>query len=404
MNVARAVGPALGGLLVAAAGPGATFLLNALSFLGVLFVLAQWRRPAETSALPAERLVGAMRAGLRFIRYAPPFRAVLIRAVAFVVGSSSLLALLPVLMKQDTSLGPAHYGILLGCFGAGAVIFVVLLPKLLRGLDADRTVTIGTVALAAVTLAVAWLPSYPLRCVLLVIAGAAWLAALTRLNSSAQAAVPRWVRARALAVYLLVFFGGMAAGSILWGIVADHAGVDLALTASATWMAVGLLAALRYRLPQGEGADLEPSQHWPEMASVPGIELDRGPVLVTVEYWIDPAQASEFFDALRPLRAARLRDGALCWDVFQDAAEPGRIVEVFLVESWVEHLRQHERVTEADRIIQERMRAFHQANTPPIVTHLIAGLHRATKAGQGTHGDAAALEPVMSLNDTEKST
>src|SRR3954471_12726247 len=229
MNVARAVGPALGGLLVAAAGPGATFLLNALSFLGVLFVVAQWRRPEEPSALPAERLLGAMRSGLRFVRHAPPFRAVLIRAIAFVVGSSSLLALLPVLMKQDTSLGPAHYGILLGCFGAGAVISVVLLPKLLRGLDADRTVTVGTIALAALTLAVAWLPYYPLWCVFLVIAGAAWLASLTRLNSSAQAAVPRWVRARALAVYLLVFFGGMAVGSVLWGFVADQAGVSQSL-------------------------------------------------------------------------------------------------------------------------------------------------------------------------------
>ncbi len=292
----------------------------------------------------------------------------------------------------------------LGCFGAGAVIAVVLLPKLLRGLDADRTVTAGTIALAAVTLTVAWLPNYLLWCVLLVIAGAAWLAALTRLNSSAQAAVPRWVRARALAVYLLVFFGGMAAGSILWGFVADHAGVDLALTASAGWMAVGLLTAFRYQLPAGEGAELEPSRHWPEMATVPGLELDRGPVLVMVEYRIDPTEAREFLGAIGPLRAARLRDGALRWDVFQDAAEPGRIVEVFLVESWVEHLRQHERVTEADRIVQERLRAFHQANTPPVVTHLIAELHRATKVGRDAKADAA-LEPVMPPSDvTQKST
>jgi MFS family permease len=394
MNGARAVGPALGGLMVAAAGPGATFLLNAVSFLGVLFVLARWRRPQEPSPLPAERFVGAMRAGLRYVRYAPKFQAVLLRTMVFIVGGSSLLALLPILIKQDPSLGPAHYGILLGCFGAGAVIAVVLLPALVRRVGVDRTVTVAFLVLAAMTLAVAWLPDYSLRCGLVLLAGAAWLAALTRLNATAQAAVPRWVRARALAVYLLVFYGGMAAGSVLWGFVADHAGVALALTASAAWMLVGLLATMGFRLPEGEGAELEPSRHWPEMAAAPCVELERGPVLVTVEYRIDPSRAGEFLDAIRPLRAARLRDGAFHWDLFRDAADPARIVEVFLVESWVEHLRQHERVTEADRIVQDRLRAFQQANTPPVVTHLVSGLHRATRAGQTTEADSKALEPA----------
>jgi hypothetical protein len=397
MNGARAVGPALGGLLVAAVGPGMTFLLNAVSFLGVLFVLARWRRPRETNSLPAERFVGAMHAGLRYVRHAPTFHAVLLRTMAFVSGGISLLALLPVLIKQDTNLGAAHYGVLLGCFGAGAVIAVVLLPALVRRLGVDYTVTVAFLALAAMTLSVAWLPYYLLWCVLLLLAGAAWLAALTQLNATAQAAVPRWVRARALAVYLLIFYGGMAAGSVLWGFVADHAGVALALTAAAAWMLVGLLATIWFRLPEGEGAELEPSRHWPEMAA-PCMELERGPVLVTVEYRIRPARTSEFLDAIYPLRAARLRDGALSWDLFQDAADPSRIVEVFLVESWVEHLRQHERVTEADRIIQEHLLALHQADTPPIVTHLVAGLRRAAKdiPSRATH--TGGTELVAPLN------
>jgi MFS family permease len=372
VNGARAVGPALGGLMVAAAGPGATFLFNAVSFLGVLFVLARWRHPQESSALPAERFVGAIGAGLRYVGHAPTFQAVLLRTMAFVVGGSSLLALLPILIKQDASLGPAHYGILLGCFGAGAVISVELLPVLVRRAGVDRTVTVAFLAFAAMTLAVAWLAYFWLRCVLVLLAGAAWLAALTQLNATAQAAVPRWVRARALAVYLLVFYGGIAAGSVLWGFVADHAGVAPALTASVAWMFVGLLATIGFRLPEGEGSELEPSRHWPEMAAAPGMELQRGPVLVTVEYRIDPARAGEFLDAIRPLRAARLRDGAFRWDLFQDFADPARIVEVFLVESWVEHLRQHERVTEADRIIQEHLLTLHQADTPPLVSHLVA--------------------------------
>src|SRR4051794_8757141 len=316
MNVARAVGPAAGGLVVAAAGPAAAFLLNAVSFLGVLFVLARWRRPREESALPAERLVGAMRAGVRYVRHSPAFRAVLVRAAAYVVGASSLLALLPVLIKQDAGLGPAHYGVLLGCFGAGAVLGVLLLPAFTRWLDADRALSASTLVLAAATLGVAWLHYFALWCAFLVPAGAAWLVALTRLNAAAQASAPRWVRARALAVYLLVFFGGMAAGSMLWGYAADRAGAAVTLTASAAWLLVGLLAGPWFPLPRGEGGDLEPSRHWPEMAAVPGLEHDRGPVLVTVEYRIDPGRAGEFMDAVQPLRQSRLRDGALWWEVF----------------------------------------------------------------------------------------
>ena len=379
MNAARAVGPAVGGLVVAAAGPAAAFLLNAFSFLGVLFVLVRWRRPREESALPAERLLGAMRAGVSYVRHSPALRAVLVRAAAYVVGASSLLALLPVLVKQDTGLGPAHYGILLACFGAGAVLGVLLLPALTPWLDADRTLTASTLVLAAATLGVAWLPYFALRCAFLVPAGAAWLAALTRLNAAAQASAPRWVRARALAVYVLVFFGGMAAGSMLWGFVAARAGVAVALTASAAWLLVGLPTGLRFRLPRGEGTDLEPSRHWPEMATMPGIERDRGPVLVTVEYRIDPARTGEFMAAVQPLGQSRLRDGALWWEVFQDAADPARLVEAFLVESLVEHLRQHERVTKADRVAQQQVRAFHRADEPPAVSHLVAGFERPTR-------------------------
>ena len=379
MNAARAVGPAVGGLVVAAAGPAAAFLLNAFSFLGVLFVLVRWRRPREESALPAERLLGAMRAGVSYVRHSPALRAVLVRAAAYVVGASSLLALLPVLVKQDTGLGPAHYGILLACFGAGAVLGVLLLPALTPWLDADRTLTASTLVLAAATLGVAWLPYFALRCAFLVPAGAAWLAALTRLNAAAQASAPRWVRARALAVYLLVFFGGMAAGSMLWGFVAARAGVAVALTASAAWLLVGLPTGLRFRLPRGEGTDLEPSRHWPEMATMPGIERDRGPVLVTVEYRIDLARTGEFMAAVQRLGQSRLRDGALWWEVFQDAADPARLVEAFLVESLVEHLRQHERVTKADRVAQEQVRAFHRADEPPTVSHLVAGFERPTR-------------------------
>jgi MFS family permease len=372
VNASRAVGPALGGVLVAAAGPGAAFLLNALSFVAVLWVLFRWDRPAAAGALPAERLVGAMRAGVRYVRYAPAFRAVLIRSAAFVSGAAGLWALLPTVARDHGDWGPAGYGVMLGSLGAGAVLGTLLLPSVRRGKSADVVVAGGTVLFAACAAGVALLPALWVRCLLLLPAGAAWLAALTTLSSSAQSLLPAWVRARALSVYLLVFYGGMAAGSVLWGAVAGPLGVPLALLASAGWTAVALLAGLRYRLPAGPPPAVEPSRHWPEAPALPVAEYERGPVLVTVEYRVPADRVAEFRAAAGPLRAARLRDGAIRWDLFQDAEDTERLVEVFLVESWLGHLRQHERVTDEDWAHVAAARALHAGDHPPRVTHLVA--------------------------------
>jgi predicted MFS family arabinose efflux permease len=271
VNASRAVGPALGGVLVAAAGPGAAFLLNALSFVAVLWVLFRWDRPATAGALPAERLVGAMRAGVRYVRYAPAFRAVLVRSAAFVTGAAGLWALLPAVAREHADWGPAGYGVMLGSLGAGAVLGTLLLPAVRRGTSADVLVAGGTIVFAACAAGVALFPSLGARCLLLFPAGAAWLAGLTTLSSSAQSLLPAWVRARALSVYLLVFFGGLAAGSVLWGLVASPLGVPLALLASAGCMVVALTAGLRYRLPAGSLPTAEPSRHWPEAPPARGI-------------------------------------------------------------------------------------------------------------------------------------
>jgi hypothetical protein len=190
------------------------------------------------------------------------------------------------------------------------------------------------------------------------------------LSAVVQTAVPRWVQARALAVYLLIVFGGFAVGGVLWGIVADHLGLPWALTASAALVLAEFLVAARFRLPQDAGTGLEPSRHWSVLTAAPGVEVEHGPVLVTLEYRIDPERRAEFLDAIRPLRQARLRDGAFAWDLFQDASDPGLYLETLLDESWVEHLRHHERVTEADRVIQDRIAALLRG--PPVVRHLVA--------------------------------
>jgi quinol monooxygenase YgiN len=312
-----------------------------------------------------------MRAGVRYVRHAPAFRAVLVRAAAFVSGAAGLWALLPAVARESAEWGPAGYGMMLGSMGAGAIFGTLLLPAVRRGSSADVVVAGGTIVFAASAAGVALLPATWARCLLLFPAGAAWLAALTTLSSSAQALLPAWVRARALSVYLLVFFGGMAAGSALWGAIAGPLGVPLALLASAGWMVAALAAGLRYRLPAGSPPAVEPSRHWPEAPAVPVAEYERGPVLVTVEYRVPADRAADFRATVGPLRAARLREGAIRWDLFQDVEDAERLVEVFLIESWVDHLRQHERVTDEDGALVAAARALHAGDRPPRVTHLI---------------------------------
>lgn len=311
-----------------------------------------------------------MQAGVRYVRHAPAFRAVLVRAGAFVAGAGGLWALLPAVAREHAEWGPAGYGLLLGSLGAGAVARTFALPAVRRRLGEDGAVAAGTLAFAGAAAVVALTPVFGVRCLVLVPAGAGWLAALTALSSAAQALLPAWVRARGLSVYQLVFFGGLAGSSVAWGVAADRVGVPAALLASAGATAVGLLAAARYRLPAGPPPALDRSRHWPEAPSVAQPDAS-GPVLVQVEYRVDPAQVGEFLRAARPLRESRQRDGAVRWDLFADAAEPGRLVEAFLVESWAEHLRQHGRVTAADRAVETAVRAIHTGDAPPRVTHLI---------------------------------
>ncbi len=389
MNASRAVGPAVGGILVATAGPAVAFLLNSLSFVGVMWVLYRWESPVQRAVLPAERLWGAMRVGLRYVRHAPAFREVLIRSGAFVIGAGGLWALLPALARDHAAWGPMAYGLLLGALGVGAIVGTITLPLMRRVATGDSIVTIGTLVFAAAGMAVALTTSLLVRCAFLLPAGSAWLVVLTVLNSSAQSLLPAWVRARALSVYLLVFFGGLAAGSAFWGAIAAPISVSFALILSSVWLVLGTATALRYRLPTGPPLEVEPARHWPEAPTVPGSDHEQGPVLVTIEYQIAAENVADFRQALDQLRLARLRDGAIRWDLFRDAENGELFVETFLVESWTEHLRQHERVTEEDRRAETVVRAFHGPDTRPRVRHLLGEAIRVSKRQQPTGPDDA---------------
>lgn len=371
INLARSVGPAIGGLLIASTGPEATFALNAVSFFGTILVIHRWQRPAQEAVLPAERLVGAVRAGLRYVRHAPLVLALLARQVAFTLSAAALLALLPALARFEYGRGPTGYGVLLGFFGAGAVLAAALLPRVRARLSPQQLVAAATL-LFALALAMLALVRAPIAVdVAVLLAGAAWLSILSTFNSSIQAVVPSWVRGRALSVSILTFFGGMALGSVLWGYVASHFGFPTAFGAAALGLCVGLAATYRRRLASGEPIDLSPSVHWPAPAVAEPIADDRGPVVVTVEYRIDVAKRRHFRRIMRRVRRIRRRDGAFNWALLSDVAEPRRHTEIFVVESWLEHLRQHERVTVADRIVLDRAKAFHVGESPPRVTHYL---------------------------------
>ncbi|HXU46901.1 MAG TPA: MFS transporter, partial [Thermoanaerobaculia bacterium] len=371
-NIARAAGPALGGLIVATAGPSATFLLNAASFVGVLVVLVRWRRPSEEAILPAERFFGAMRTGVHYVRHAPELIAVIARGTAFVFCGSALWALLPLVAKDELHRGPGAYGLLLGALGVGAVAGAFALPRLKRNNSTDLVVVVATLVFAGGMLALGVLQSYPLLLLAMLLAGGGWLSALSSLNVAFQTAVPAWVRARALSVYLLTFYAGLAAGSALWGFLAGRFGLRAALAGAAAGMVITLLATARLHLRSGEGLNLAPSRQWPAPIVTPEPEPERGPILVTLEYDVDPAHAADFVAALHELGRGRLRDGAYQWGLFADPATPGRYVEIYLVSSWIEHLRQHERETVVDRELKRKVRGFQKHGGPPRVSTLIA--------------------------------
>src|SRR2546427_33651 len=349
-----------------------TGMLAAAALPAVLAVVYRWRRQAPRALLPAERVIGATRAGLRYARHAPPLAAVLVRTGVFIVCASAFWALLPVIARRDLGLSALGYGLLLTCFGFGAVVGAALLPRVKRRFAVDAVVALATVLFALVSALTALWRFVPGIGIAMIPGGVAWIALMASLNGAAQTAAPAWVRARALGLYLIVFQGGLGLGSALCGLAAEHVGASIALASSAGAACVGLAAIRRWPLRAITTLDLAPSAHWPE----PHLDVvpapDEGPVRVEVEYRVDPADAGAFVKAIGDLEPIRRRDGAVSWAVYQDPAQKGRYVETFVVESWLEHLRQHERITVGDRTVQEDIRRFHIAGTPPVVTHLLA--------------------------------
>jgi MFS family permease/quinol monooxygenase YgiN len=394
-NVARVAGPALGGVVVAAMGPAAVFAIDAASFVGVIVVLAAWRRERRPTVLPAERLAGAVKAGVRFARHSAALRTVLLHTFGFMSCACIAMALLPVL-AMETGGSPLAYGLLLGSLGSGAVLGTFVLPRFRSRLSSDGLVTAGSLVFAAACAGMAFLRSLWLLSPVFAAAGVAWIAVLSTLNVSAQRASPGWVRARALAVYLLVLQAGIAAGSFVWGLVATQRDLATAFCAAGVGLVLGTFVLSRVRLADLETLDLTPTHHWPDPKVVGAPDPESGPVVVEVEYRIDPARAAEFVRAARALEPMRRRDGAVQWWLLRDTDDPARYVEIFAVETWAEHLRQHDRVSAADREIEERVQALHVGPSRPVGRHLLAAEATARMTGVGA-ASAVALDETQQI-------
>jgi MFS family permease len=371
-NVSRAVGPALGGLVIAAAGPPWVFLANALSVVGVALVVGRWRGEARSSKYPPEHLAQAIRAGIRYARSSRELRTVIIRSICFFICASALWSFLPLVAKQQLGAGATGFGLLITFIGAGAILGGLLMSRLRATIGANR-LSIGAtfvVALSIVMLALA--KSLPVAFACCFAAGVGWITMVSSLMSSTQLNAAGWVKARSLGIFISIFQGSMAIGATVWGMLASYAGIQVALVTAAALLAGGTLAGLIWQLKIDPGLDLTPSNHWPSPITDSSIPGDSGPVLITIEYQINPATAEDFLRQLAAMREIRLRDGAMRWGHWRDTSNPNRVVETFVVPSWLEHLRQHDRVTNADRVLQDRLKAFHVGESEPLVRHWIA--------------------------------
>ena len=340
-NVARAIGPAIGGVVVAWAGPAAVFGINAISFAGIIVVLAGWKRPKQSAPIEREHFGQAIIAGLEYVRNGPIFRRILLRAGLFVFPASALFALLPVAAAHTWHLGASGYGVALGEIGFGAVLAVVIAAQVRQNVSANALLAVGAAVYGCAPLAVAWLP-FAAATPVLVLSGMAWLITLTTLNAEAQLVLPRWVRARGLSVYLLVFTGSQALGSYMWGLVATRAGLNVALIWSAVLLGAAALsvAALPLR-PFPADRSLDVSTAWPEPTVVFEPHPNDGPVLVNTRYRVSTENLDPFVEAMSAVRRSRLRTGGHSWRLYHSPEDPDTVIERFTVPSWSEFQRQH---------------------------------------------------------------
>ncbi len=369
VNLSRAVGPVLGGVVVGVAGAPAVFLLDAMSYAVIVFALSRWRPPPLAPAPLREEVWGALLSGIRYVRHAPPVRHTIYRSALFCVFAGGLWALLPVYARTALAAGPATYGLLLAMLGIGAVLGGLSLRAIRTRCSTEHVVCGATIVFAGSSGAAALSASATLSATLLLLTGGAWIAAVSSFSATIQTQAPAWVRGRAIATHLAIFFGALTAASLIWGLAADWIGVRLALLCAATGLGVTLAAARLAPLP-GANVDVTPAPILPGHERLHAVELGEGPIRVIIDYRVGAERSAEFVSRMQHIGRIRRRDGAIFWTLQRDLGAPDVFVETFIAQSWAEHLRQHQRLTAADAASIEAARALLLPGTSPVVRHL----------------------------------
>ncbi len=386
-NLSRSFGPAVGGIIVAAAGAAAAFAVNAVSYVGLVAALFAWKPPPRAnSTLPREEMGYAVVTGLRYVAMSPNITTVIVRSSVFSVAAIAILALLPVAAATMPGGGPLTYGILLGAFGIGAVGGALMSARLQQTIPAETQVRLAFAGFAICAIVLAVSPSAILAGLGLMIGGACWVLALSLFNVSVQLSSPRWVVGRALSAYQTATFGGMALGSWIWGLLAENAGLPTAFLAAALCLLAGAALGLRLPLPARTDLDLDPLNRW----QTPRLELDvaprSGPIVVEITYRIHTANVPTFMRVMTERRRIRRRDGARRWRLFRDLNDPRLWIETYEAPTWTEYVRHNLRLTKADANVSEQLRALHDGDAPA-VRRLIERPPRWLEAVQGPAAD-----------------
>ncbi len=370
-NITRSVGPAIGGVIVAAAGAAAAFAVNTVSYFALIYALVRWKPNLPVSTLPRETLGSAVFAGLRYVSMSPNLQKVLLRGLIFGISASSILALLPIVAIDLVVGGPLTYGLMLGSFGIGAIGGAMLNDRLRERFSSETIVRMSFTGFAVSATIAAFSPIAALTCAGLVISGACWVLALSLFNTIVQLSTPRWVVGRALSLYQTVTFGGIAGGSWIWGVAADTYGVSDALLISAFVMLFGIVIGLRFSMPAFASLNLDPLNRFTEPALGLDITPRSGPIVVQIDYEIADADVPEFLALMGERRRIRIRDGARNWALMRDLEKPGRWAETYHTPTWVEYIRHNQRRTQADAENIERLRDLHRGEDLPQVHRLI---------------------------------
>ena len=376
-NIGRVVGSAVGGFIVAAFAPWAVFFLNSASFLGMIIVLSRLPRNShihKQSSLPPENIIRAIRAQIRYVRYSQPAHVLIVRAGLFTLCSSALLSLLPLLAKHELRLDSTGFGLLLGSFAMGAIIGgIVILPKLRPTISVESLITGSIGLLAMVIFATGFIRDFVILCIFMGVGGVAYITILSKFYTIGMKSAPKWIGARVLAVYLLVLNGGLAVGSVIWGIIANSFGIPVTLSIASLALGATIIARKRYSTTLLDDLDFTPaSDHWslPTELSVDPPQNDSQ-ALITIDYKIDPKLSDEFEQSVRELGRILKSEGMAYWELYQDTTDIGHYIEIRIADTWTDHMRQHERVTKNVQVMEDKIRALLKDGPQPIVSHYV---------------------------------